>query len=94
MPANLREIDKLLRGEVFGPGGPESGRIDLQARVLLKYSLVLGAIYGVCMGLYSAMNRGWEGLLQMVASAFKVPLLFVLTLLVTFPSLYVFSALL
>ncbi|MEM7201459.1 MAG: hypothetical protein AAF628_14405 [Planctomycetota bacterium] len=60
---------------------------------LVQACLALGAVYGLAMGLYGATNRGAEGLLQLVASTAKVPLLFLATLLVTFPSLYVFSAL-
>src|SRR3712207_6474413 len=46
-----------------------------------------------------ALTARWDtttrsvGFLQMLASAAKVPMLFFLTLLVTFPSLYVFNAL-
>ena len=54
---------------------------------------MLGGFYGICMGLFAAV-RGTNGTSwQMVASALKIPMLFLLTLLVTFPSLYVFSAL-
>jgi hypothetical protein len=47
------------------------------------------------MGCYGLLTRGtvpdaWQ---QLLASAVKVPALFFLTLLVTFPSLYVFNAL-
>jgi len=88
MRVGLMALDRLLRGEL-GAEGPcqENRSIALQ-------SLMLGAIYGLCMGLFAIMNRGWEGVLQMLAAALKVPLLFLLTLLVAFPSLYVFSALL
>jgi hypothetical protein len=62
--------------------------------------IVLGMIAGACTGVYAVITRhqvdpqnaimGWE---QLLASTAKVPLLFCLTLLVTFPSLYVFNAL-
>ena len=45
------------------------------------------------MGSYSVVGEGIHGLMQMLASAIKLPLLFLLTLLVTLPSLYVFNAL-
>jgi hypothetical protein len=54
---------------------------------------VLGAAYGACMGVFALLREGRDGGLQMLASTLKVPLLFLLTLAVTFPSLYVFSAL-
>lgn len=82
---SLRGLDGLLRGdsseETLGLGG------------LIRAIFVLGGFYGICMGLFAAV-RGTNGTSwQMVASALKIPMLFLLTLLVTFPSLYVFSAL-
>jgi hypothetical protein len=62
--------------------------------------IVLGMIAGACTGLFAVITRysddpehaiqGWQ---QLLASTAKVPLLFGLTLLITFPSLYVFNAL-
>ncbi|MHC4956006.1 MAG: hypothetical protein ACYTGZ_19340 [Planctomycetota bacterium] len=79
---SLRGIDGLLRGES-----------TLHFGGLVRAIFVLGGFYGVSMGLFAALRgshgTGW----QMPASALKIPLLFLLTLLVTFPSLYVFSAL-
>jgi hypothetical protein len=57
-------------------------------------SILLGIIYGLFMGLYAVLTRTPPCYAQMFASAVKVPLLFILTLIITFPSLYVFSALL
>jgi hypothetical protein len=45
------------------------------------------------MGSYAMIRTGGEAYLQLIASTLKVPLLFLLTLLVTLPSLYVFNAL-
>lgn len=94
MQVALTEIDKLLRGELLDSDDPESTWISLRMRILVVVGLVLGVVYGLCMGFYGVVNRGWEGVWQLMASAVKVPLLFILTLIVTFPSLYVFSALL
>ena len=62
--------------------------------------VLLGMIYGVCMGSYSLLKEVPDPLkdsngryLQLVATIIKVPALFYLTLIVTFPSLYVFNAL-
>jgi hypothetical protein len=55
---------------------------------------LLGVIYGLFMGLYAAFNRTPPCFEQLLACAVKVPALFFLTLFVTFPSLYVFGALL
>jgi hypothetical protein len=45
------------------------------------------------MGLYAVLRGGAGSGLQLLATALKVPLLFLLTLVVTLPSLYVLSAL-
>jgi len=54
---------------------------------------LLGIIYGVCMGCYALFQGGNAPLLQVLSTMLKVPVLFFLTLAVTFPSLYVFNAL-
>jgi hypothetical protein len=82
---SLRGLDALLRGK--------SSESTLGLLGLVRAIFILGAFYGLCMGLFAAIRgtngTGW----QMVASAAKIPLLFLLTLSVTFPSLYVLSAL-
>lgn len=86
-------LDRLLRGEFTKPDELREGRVPVPVTTLVVASLLCGALYGVCMGLYAAtggIERGWQ---QFVASATKVPLLFLFTLVVTFPSLYVFGAL-
>lgn len=84
----LAALDRLLRGEADpagGPGGP--------VRPLLTAALLLAAGYGVCMGTYGLAGRAEPEFRYMLADAVKVPLLLLLTLVVTFPSLYVFTAL-
>lgn len=60
---------------------------------LLVISMVLGALYGLCMGAYGVFTHRPPCYAQMFVSAAKVPALFILTLFVTLPSLYVFGAL-
>lgn len=55
-------------------------------------NVVLAAFYGFVMGSYALTSH--DGLKQALASAVKVPCLFLLTLLICLPSLYVVSALL
>lgn len=93
MASLFRDVDSLLRGRFSRPGLPASGRADLPVPRLLTVALLLGAGYGICMGLFGAMRGGADGWMQLVACVTKVPLLFLLTLVVTFPSLYVSSAL-
>jgi len=95
MVAMFKTLDALLRGGFTDSDHLRDGHIALPVRTLVKTALLLGAFYGVMMGLYSLAT--WESkstaLLQVLSTAGKVPLLFLLTLLVTFPSLYVVSAL-
>lgn len=88
------DVDRLLRGRFTSAERLREGRLELPTRTLLVACAVLGAFYGAAMGLFAVTTRGaGEGLLQVLSSAAKVPLLFLLTLCVTFPSLYVVSAL-
>lgn len=94
----IRSLDRVLKGEVTKPAALRGGMIDIPGGGLTFLLAILGALYGVCMGVFALVGR-WggggasQGLLQMTYSAVKVPMLFLLTLLVTFPSLYVFNAL-
>lgn len=90
----IRALDQLLRGKYTEPGTLGQGQIPLPVGTLILGCLVLGAVYGAAMGLFSALlTDGSAGWAQVGASAVKVPLLFLSTLTVTFPSLYVVSAL-
>lgn len=94
----IKALDRVLRGEATSPAYLREGAIDVPLGGLSIVTLLLGALYGVCMGAYAVITRfhteapymGWQ---QLAASALKVPALFFLTLLVTLPSLYVFNAL-
>ena len=90
----LRELDEVLRGHKADPRLLASGTAHIPIGPLAAMFVLLGVAYGICMGLYAVATRTPPSLMQMVAAAVKVPALFFLTLVVTFPSLYVFSALL
>lgn len=97
----FRQLDEILRGEATQLSSLQEGQIKLPLSGLMIVMILLGIIYGLCMGSFnllhpldeSAVITTQDGLMQMAASAVKLPLLFFLTLLVTFPSLYVFNAL-
>jgi hypothetical protein len=89
----LRVVDQLLRGGFTGEEALENGRIEANPRALIVGGIVLGSAYGFFMGLFAAIRGGPFALLQVLSTMVKVPLLFLATLVVTFPSLYVFSAL-
>ena len=91
----LRQLDLLLRGEATKLSALQRGRIELPENGISLVVLALGLFYGACMGTFAIFNKGelLGALLQMCATMAKVPALFFATLLVTFPSLYVFNAL-
>ena len=89
----LRAVDDLLRGNFTRRERLQTGEIDVSVGRLWTAVGVLGMIYGAFMGLYAVLRGGEGSLRQLGAAMLKVPLVFLLTLVVTFPSLYVFSAL-
>src|SRR5262245_22104018 len=86
-------LDAILRGEATQLSRLREGKFDLPAGGLSFLIALLGASYGFCMGWFALFNRDSPVYLQVLASMVKVPALYLLTLLVTFPSLYVFNAL-
>src|SRR5882757_1454593 len=96
----FKALDRVLRGEATQLPALRAENIDVPAGRLVSVLILLGMVAGVCTGVYAVITRyhddpanaimGWE---QLLASTVKVPVLFCLTLLVTFPSLYVFNAL-
>ena len=86
----LFELDRILRGEKTRVADLRNGELDIPLRGVTCILVILGMIYGVCMGCYAVINFG-RGM-QMLACIVKVPALFFLTLAVTMPSLYVFNA--
>jgi len=87
-----------LRGEATRPSAIRDADIRFPVVGVAVVVILLAVIYGFCMGIF-ALVRGVENseyhqaLMQTFASMSKVPLLYFLTLVVTFPSLYVFNAL-
>ena len=99
MMNGVRSLDRVLRGEATRPADLARGAVDVPLGPLSVVILALAVVYGACMGAFALIGRWgtsrWaDGLLQVASSAVKVPLLLVLTLAVTCPSLYVFNALL
>jgi hypothetical protein len=98
------QLDQLLRGEKTRAQDLADGKLEVSLRTFVPFAVALGATYGFFMGWY-ALTQQWgrlapgqapyagHGVMQMVASTVKLPALFILTLLVTLPSLYVFNAL-
>jgi hypothetical protein len=89
----LRQLDDLLRGRRTVPEQLTGGEVALALRRFLPMAAILGGIYGFFMGWYALFGDNPDRYWQVLASTVKLPALFLLTLLVTFPSLYVFNAL-
>jgi hypothetical protein len=86
-------IEGLLHGEYTGRDFLRGISPPILARTLVLAIVLEGALYGACMALYGLKWGTAYGWRHVFAVMFKVPALFLLTLVVTCPSLYVFSAL-
>lgn len=96
----LVELDRLLRGEATQLEALDGNKLDISAKGLIIIAVLLAMLYGLCMGSFSLLKETAPTLIdpygpwkQMLASMLKTPALFLLTLVVTLPSLYVFNAL-
>jgi len=89
----MKEIDRILRGDATRMSALRLGRIEYKLGQVTIGTILLAMVSGLCMACFALFKRGGPNYLQAMATVTKVPLLFFLTLLVTFPSLYVFNAL-
>jgi len=88
----LRSLDRILRGEATSPLALKNNELDVPVWGLCVVIDALGLLYGLCMGVFDLAAGGRDAWKQTVSCMIKVPALFLLTLLVTMPSLYVFNA--
>ncbi len=93
MLSAVRKLDRILRGEATSLEAIRDNRFDIPIVGISFILTILGMIYGLCMGTFSLTASGSNQNMQILATTVKVPSLFLLTLIVTFPSLYVFNAL-
>ncbi|MFT7618727.1 MAG: hypothetical protein ACI97A_002374 [Planctomycetota bacterium] len=89
----LQKINAVLQGSAVVDGDGDHKGSWVEIRSLAMMCLALGATYGVFMGLYSMTRADNPMPLQLPSSVVKVPLLFLVTLIITVPSLYVFATL-
>lgn len=87
-----QHLDQLLRSRetFFTPTALQ----QVQIKQLVILSVMLAAAYGFFMSGYAVFDRDKTEWMQIIACLFKVPALFLFTLFICFPSLYVFSTLL
>jgi hypothetical protein len=88
----FRSLDRVLRGEATSAAALKSNELDVPVWGLCVLIDLLGLLYGLCMGVFDLTAGGHDAWKQTVSCMMKVPALFLLTLLVTLPSLYVFNA--
>ena len=89
----IQQLGSILRGEATRLSALRAGTINIPAGGLSMLIILLGMFYGACMGSFAVFNQSGGEWRQLLATTVKVPLLFFLTLVITFPSLYVFNAL-
>lgn len=89
----FKQLDMILRGDATRMSLLAEGQIRIPIGGLSVAIVLLGLLYGLCMGSFTMIRTAGEAYMQLIASAIKLPMLFFLTLAVTFPSLYVFNAL-
>lgn len=89
----FQQLDRLLRGELTQLPTLKEHGLQIPLRGITTLIILLGATTGLCMGTFAILHPDGARFEQLVASTTKVPALFLLTLIVTFPSLYVFNAL-
>lgn len=86
-------LDALLRGDRTSAADLRTGSL-LNLRIFVPWAIVLGMVYGFFMGWFALFGGRSGAWVHVLAVMIKLPALFLCTLLVTFPSLYVFNALL
>ena len=89
----LGQLDRILRGDATRLSSLRRGTIEVSAGGLAVVLALLGLFYGACMGSFALLREDGPAVMQFLSTTLKVPALFFLTLGVTFPSLYVFNAL-
>jgi hypothetical protein len=89
----IKDLDRVLRGDATRFDILRQAEFHVPAGGLAVVILLLAVLYGMCMGFYAWFRPDGPMPRQALIVALKVPALFYLTLLVTFPSLYVFNTL-
>ena len=96
MVKSLKQLDAILRGDATRVSALREGEFRIPVAGMTFVIVALGVLYGMCMGAFALIRTGGveaDAYKQFFASGVKLPMLFIFTLGVTFPSLYVFNAL-
>lgn len=92
---SILALDRTLRGETTSTSALGNGHIDLPTGGMTVVLIALAMVYGLCVGVFALLNPPQDGYAwaQVASTTLKMPMLFILTLAVTFPSLYIFNTL-
>ena len=90
----IRELDRVLRGQATDPAALAEGGLRVPVGGLLVLVEAMGLLHGLCMSVFTLSTGGPNAARQTASCMVKTPAVFLLTLLVTLPSLYVFNAML
>lgn len=88
----VQGLDELLRGRRSDAASIRSNASLLPLKLFVPWVVVLGVTYGFFMGWYGIGSGSADAWMHLLAVMVKLPMLFLGTLFVTFPSLYVFNA--
>ena len=88
----FKQVDSILRGDATRMESIRDGQVTIPVGGIIIATVLMCMVYGFCMGSFTAFSEDGAKV-QLLASVVKFPLLFMLTLVITFPSLYVFNAL-
>lgn len=89
----LKSLDRVLRGDAVRLDEDDNPTIEVPLIGIILSQLALGFVYGLCMSVYALRYHHTEQWERVLATMLKVPCVFLLTLVVTFPSLFAFNAL-
>jgi len=90
----LAYVDHLLRNrEVVISDLKDDGKVSEVIKTCFKVFVTLTVLYGVIMGSQSLLHGYGQGWMYSLASAVKLPLLFLLSLVICLPLLYVLNVL-
>lgn len=90
---SIGQLDRILRGEATKLPALRAGSLRQPAGDISFFLLLLAMFYGACLGIFAVRRGGSDAGVACLATVLKMPLLFAATMAVTFPSLYVFTAL-
>ena len=79
------DLDRILRGEATRPSALRRKTVEVEVGGVSLVLVFLAMVYGACMGCFAVLGPVKPSYWQLLSATLKVPALFFLTLIVTFP---------